>query len=130
MLGVLKGGAAAVPFFVPLFTNQISYATAIISGVTVISVLLSPVAIFAVGYWIGTTNDVATEYRRIALTFGGIGGVATFVGFLAVNIWSIIAAVNIERLTPGIAIISAFKVAIYFAIVGFAGAALAHFRST
>lgn len=130
VLGLLSGGIAAAQYFVPLLINQISQVNAIIPVVNVISVLLSPVAVFVVGYWLGTTNDVATEYRRIALMFGGVGGGATFVGFLAVNIWSTTAAGNIERLTLGIALISAFGDAIFFAIVGFAGAALGHFRST
>lgn len=90
--------------------------------------LLSPVAIFGLGYWTGGRVDVPDTYLELAATMGVAAGVAALVGQLlavALGMGGILEPL-LRVLVP-----SLFNGAVRgvdVAVTGLAGAAVAHFR--
>ncbi|MFC7046806.1 hypothetical protein ACFQH6_16615 [Halobacteriaceae archaeon GCM10025711] len=130
LLGLLAGALAATGQFLPVVLDRHpSNLGFLVMGTNVVSLLVSPVALFGVGYWVGTDVDVTTEWASIALVVGLVGGAATLVGYLVVALLSVRPDAGREItmivVTAGYtAIVRVFD----FAITGLAGAAVAEFR--
>lgn len=89
--------------------------------------LLSPVAVFALGYWSGSRIDLPESYLELAATMGVAGGVAALVAQLLGFAIGMRSVDLLQVLVP-----SLFNGAVRgvdFAVTGLAGAAVAHFRA-
>ena len=134
LLGVVAGVLSASSQFLPRLLNQSALLIGVLLlGLEIVLFVISPVTIFVVGYWIGRTADVPSEYGSIAL-ISGLGGAAAFIGSTL-----IVVAFN-SRMYPtetvaglsGFLLLSmyqAIELGVKFAIAGVAGAAVAYFRS-
>ena len=138
ILSALLGGVAGVlstsSQFLPRLLNQSALLIGVLLlGLQIVLFVISPVAIFVVGYWVSRTADVPSEYRSIALISGLVGGAAFIGGTL------IVVAFN-NRMYPTEAVAGfggfllllmyqALELGVKFAIASVAGAAVAYFRS-
>lgn len=129
VLGILTGVVSASGQFVrALFAGSPSSIWLVLVGTSVLAVLVSPVAVFALGYVSGRRNDVAAVWTEIALTVGLAGGVA----FLVTYVTAVAAGVGVSRDLLTAAAAGTFNAVVRtvdFAITSLAGAAVAHFRS-
>jgi hypothetical protein len=128
-LTLAAGVAAAVQQYAPVLLDlpvpQVSVA---VFAVSAVGFVLSPVLVFALGYWTGRRVDVPRTYPSVAAAFGVGGGLATLAGFAAVLLVGVIPDAG----NLGMAAFSATHTAVVrgvsYAVTGVAGAAVAHFR--
>ncbi|WP_435348456.1 hypothetical protein [Haloarchaeobius sp. HRN-SO-5] len=132
LLGLLVGIVSSVAQLLPIVVGtRPGEAPGLALGLTFVAFLLSPVAVFGLGYWTGTDVDVSTEYRSIALTIGLVGGVAVFAGYALVVAFALDSPLGADGATVlGAAVQVGVLRIVDFAITGFAGAALAQFRGS
>jgi len=128
-LAFVVGAYTAFQRFLPLALTRDPSAVGALSGLAdVVGFLLSPVAVFALAYWLGGRLDVSRAWRRVAVAFGVYGGVAFAVGFaLAALVLSNAGA----AVLPGLVVASLYTAVfrgVSFALVGVAGAAVADYR--
>lgn len=129
-LTLVASVAAAVQRYAPVLLDlPVSRVGATVFAVSVVGFVLSPVLVFAVGYWTGRRVDVPRAYPSVALVFGVGGGLATLAGFAAV----LLVGVAPDASDLGMAAFSATHTAVVrgvsYAVTGVAGAAVAHFRT-
>lgn len=126
-LGVLIGSLSAIGQTLPVLAGQPGMAGPITVGVSIVMFLLSPVAVFALGYWVGSHADVPDNYSRISLLMGLFGGLGSFVGYVTV-LFGVApeVATQIPVLLSGV--YNAVVRVVDFGVTGLAGAAVAHFR--
>lgn len=130
LLGAVAGVLSATQQFLPVVLHRpVTTVGVVLGAVSLVSILVSPVAVFAVGYWAGRDVDVASRYGRLAVTFGLVAGVASLVGYVVVAVG--VVAPDTGREALSILIPAAYTTVVRglnFAITGLAGAAVAQFR--
>ena len=127
LLGLLIGALSAGGQTLPILLERTSAPGLYVAVLSLLTFLLSPVAVFALGYWVGNHVDVAADYDRIAFLMGLTGGVASFAGYTAVMVG---IAPDVATRVP-VLLSGGFNAAVRvvdFGITGLAGAAVAHFR--
>lgn len=132
LLGIVTGVISASRQFLPVLLDQPVSTIGLVFGVvSVVAFLVSPVGIFTLGYWAGSSADVdvAHEYGTLALAFGLGGGLGSLVGYAGVAGVGLGARGGAELLS--LAVPAAYNTLVRvadFAVTGLAGAAVAHFR--
>lgn len=127
VLGVLIGSLSAIGQTLPVLAGQPGMAGSVTAGVSIVMFLLSPVSVFAIGYWIGNRTDVPSNYTRISLLMGLFGGCGSFVGYVAV-LFGVAPGVATQLPVLLSGVYSAVVRVVDFGVTGLAGAAVAHFR--
>lgn len=129
VVGVVLGAVQSAGQFQPVLNEEMAALGAVVLGLRTVSFLLSPVLVFGLGYWAGGKLDVSEQYDRLALVFGGVGGLASLVGMLAVVL---VVSGELQGQHVGLLVVtSTYNAAIRavdFAITGVAGAAVVYFR--
>jgi|GEM_PF-3914928 len=75
VLALVVGALAGVQQFAPvLLGTPLSAVGWSVFAAGLLGFLVSPVLVFALGYWAGIRVDVPREYGRVALVFGLGGG--------------------------------------------------------
>ena len=129
LLGLLIGTLSAGGPTLPVLLERTSAPGLYVAVLSLLTFLLSPVAVLALGYWVGSRVDVAADYGRITLFVGLSGGVASFVGYTGVMVG---VAPDVATDVP-VLLSGGFNAAVRvvdFGVTGLAGAAVAHFRSS
>lgn len=132
LFSVLASISSVSADFLPviLFWNGLP-VNIIILGLTIISFLISTIAVFGASYWFASIIDVPSEYRRIALISGVVGAGASVGGplaFLAISTFSFRTISVVDFLILWIP--DTVKHGIQFSLVSVAGASVAYFQST
>lgn len=130
VLALAAGALSGVQQFAPVVLDlPVDRVGTLLFAVSVAGFLLSPVLVFAAGYWAGTRVHVPGEYGRVALVFGVVGGIASLVGYGAV----VAVGVAPDAGDLGMVALSSLHTtvlrAVSYAITGVAGASVAHFRT-
>lgn len=128
-LTLVAGVTAAVQRFAPVLLDlPVSRVTTAVFALSVVGFVLSPVLVFALGYWTGRRVDVPRAYPSVAAVFGVGGGLATLAGFAAVLLVGVVPDAGDLGMVAFSATHAAVVRGVSYAITGVAGAAVAHFR--
>lgn len=128
LLGSLGGVVTAVHQFLPVIADRNPSSLGPLLGLaSVVSFLLSPVALFLVGYWAAGRADVPTEFAPLAGLFGLVGGLTTLVGYVPVVV-AVGPASGFETTFVLSALYTSLVRGVNYALVGLAGASVAYFR--
>lgn len=129
LLGLLAGSLIRLKQLLPTLIQRNVLTVSIFPTIGLVEFLVSPLALFAVGYWAGTRTDLEREYRKLGLLFGLVGGATTFLASLVVSLVGVADVVFHNPLeVVGFAVSTGFVQVFNFAITGIAGAAVATFR--